>query len=103
MIASDPQVGAQPYLRCHVTLATVNKVVDDFLTGLKARDLARVKLCLHPYLHWVSSDGRTTRGRTNVLALLDVSPVPETPAEYEVGDGQIYRWRERGPSDRLSQ
>jgi len=48
---------------------------------------------LHPYLHWTDGNGKTTRGRSKVMALLELAAEPPTePASIEVRDGQIYRW-----------
>jgi hypothetical protein len=38
--------------------------------AMRARNWDDLRLLLHPYLHWASSDGRTVRGRTNVMAML---------------------------------
>ncbi|SNY56358.1 hypothetical protein SAMN05421748_117139 [Paractinoplanes atraurantiacus] len=43
----------------------------------------------HPYLHWTEGS-LTVRGRTKVLAHVDGVPAP--PVDYELRDGQIYRW-----------
>jgi len=47
---------------------------------------------LHPYLRFTDERGRTTRGRTKVIALLRMSEVLERPTEVELRDGQVYRW-----------
>jgi hypothetical protein len=67
--------------------------VQETLAAIAAEDWAAVRARLHPYLHWHGRDGRVTRGRVNVLALLAASPVTERPSAYELRDGQIYRWR----------
>ena len=61
--------------------------------ALADHDGARLRLLLHPYLHWTGADGVTVRGRTKVLALLNEGEPPEPPAAVELRDGQIYRWR----------
>ena len=55
------------------------------------RDWARLRLLLHPYLHWAEA-GRTVRGRTRVLALLESRVALDPPESVELRDGQIYRW-----------
>jgi hypothetical protein len=62
--------------------------------AMGARDWATVRLLLHPYLHWTDASGRTIRGRTNVLAMLENSDPPDEPDSIELRDGQIYRWLE---------
>ena len=62
--------------------------------ALADRDQPRLRLLLHPYLHWTGVDGVTVRGRTKVLALLADQGAPrEPPAAVELRDGQIYRWQ----------
>ena len=62
--------------------------------AMEDRDWERLRLLLHPYLHWTDRDGSTTRGRRNVLAKLAASPAaPPPPASVELRDHQIYRWR----------
>ncbi len=63
------------------------------LAGLAADGPAAVRPLLHPYLHW-TCDGVTTRGRTNVLALLDREgpAARRPPTAVELRDGQVYRW-----------
>jgi hypothetical protein len=62
--------------------------------AMVARDWAIVRRLLHPYLHWTDAAGHTTRGRTNVLAMLENSEPPDEPDSVELRDGQIYRWLE---------
>jgi hypothetical protein len=74
---------------------------DDGVIAVRAQaaitecDWSALRLMFHPYLHWTAADGRTTRGRTNVLVMLRdaARPVPP-PASVELRDDQIYRWRE---------
>jgi hypothetical protein len=47
---------------------------------------------LHPYLRFTAERGRTTRGRTKVIALLRMTERLETPAEVRLRDGQVYLW-----------
>jgi hypothetical protein len=62
-------------------------------SAIAARDWACVRALLHPYMHWVASDGTTIRGRTHVMtALQDTEATPIYPASIEIRDGQIYRW-----------
>jgi hypothetical protein len=73
-------------------------IVDPFVVAavaaIRQRDWPQVKAMLHPYLHWICVDGRTVRGRNNVLAHLTAAPAVEAPSRYEIRDGQIYRWIE---------
>jgi hypothetical protein len=72
----------------------MDPVVDDAVAAIGQRDWPAVKVLLHPYLHWTAVDGRTIRGRTNVLGFLAATPPRDPPARYELRDGQIYRWIE---------
>jgi hypothetical protein len=90
--------------------------------AMRERDWSALRPLLDPYLHWTASDGTVLRGRRNVLAMLETtasSATPPTgspqalligspeapltgspdassaePADVELRDGQIYRWRE---------
>ena len=66
-------------------------VVDAVLEAATQQDWARLKLLLHPYLHWNVGPVRL-RGRTNVLAHLAEHAAPDAPADVELRDGQVYRW-----------
>jgi len=62
--------------------------------AIAAGDWKAVRSLLHPYLHWTDSDGRTFRGRSKVLAMLEQAVQPPAEARsIELRDGQIYRWR----------
>lgn len=63
----------------------------EVLAAVAAGDRARLRLLLHPYLHWTEG-GRTIRGRTRVLEHLAGQPVTRPPAACELRDGQVYRW-----------
>lgn len=69
----------------------MDRVVTDFLAALERGDRQRVRLLLHPYLHWVEQ-GTVLRGRNKVLDRLAADPPVAPPAAYELRDGQIYRW-----------
>jgi hypothetical protein len=71
----------------------VDAVVAAALDAIERRDWAALRPLLHPYLHWNGVDGARLRGRTNVLAHLETARRPAPPAEVELRDGQIYRWR----------
>jgi hypothetical protein len=73
----------------------VDEVVRDALTAIERGELERLKLLLHPYLHWRRGDGSTVRGRSRVMAWLAEAPPPAAPQSYELRDGQIYRWHEQ--------
>jgi hypothetical protein len=68
----------------------MDPLVRDALDALEHRDWARLRLILHPYIHF-SAGGTKLRGRTNVLAHVEVHGAP-APSSYELRDGQIYRW-----------
>ena len=78
----------------------MDPVIRDAGQAIERRDWDALKPLLHPYLHWTDADGRTTRGRTNVLASVSSRACAPMPASYELRDGQIYRWTEprRDPS-----
>ena len=62
--------------------------------AMLARDWDRLRLMLHPYLHWTAADGARLRGRTKVMAWLEHAAPPAQPIAVELRDGQIYRWQE---------
>jgi hypothetical protein len=62
--------------------------------AIAAGDWDALRPLLHPYLHWTDSNGKTLRGRSNVLAMLAQAAQPPASAQFiELRDGQIYRWR----------
>ena len=64
------------------------------ITAIESQDWDRLRMLLHPYLHWTAADGNTIRGRTKVLAMLAATPdAVHRPSSVELRDGQIYRWR----------
>ncbi len=69
-------------------------LVSDLLDAVRRGDSEALRSLLHPYLHWTGSDGVTVRGRGNVMARLMAGCGVKAPREYEMRDGQIYRWRE---------
>jgi hypothetical protein len=69
----------------------VDQVVRDAVAAVESRDWDVLKLLLHPYLH-CTDGGVTIRGRVKVLAHLAAAPAVGAPEEYELRDGQIYRW-----------
>ena len=71
----------------------MDEVISTALEAASAGDWERLKLLLHPYLHWNRIDGVTLKGRTNVLHWLgSQSPPLAPPTRFELRDGQIYRW-----------
>jgi hypothetical protein len=69
------------------------EVIADALEAASTGDWEKVKLLLHPYLHWNRSDGVVKRGRRNVLRWLASRPAAlGPPARFELRDGQIYNW-----------
>jgi hypothetical protein len=74
----------------------MDAVVRDVLAAIDRRAWGDVKGLLHPYLHWTGKDGRTIRGRKNVIAYLAEAPPSMPPARHELRDAQIYRWVEDG-------
>ena len=72
----------------------VNEAVRAAHEAMQERDWDRLRLILHPYLHWTAADGTQLRGRTTVLARLRDAAAPAEPVAVELRDGQIYRWQE---------
>jgi hypothetical protein len=72
----------------------MDPLINEARAAIERRDRLETKALLHPYLHWTSTDGRTIRGRNNVLAYLAATPPSDPPERYEIRDGQIYRWIE---------
>ena len=76
------------------TIGSVLPLVRQVLGAIRRQDWDGLRPLLHPYLHWTGRDGRSIRGRTNVLAYLASTPAAELPRQHEIRDGQIYRWVE---------
>lgn len=72
----------------------MDEPVRTVLVAVRERDWDRLKLALHPYLHW-TEPGLKLRGRTKVLAHLAGRESIAEPAGYELRDGQVYRWTSR--------
>ena len=72
----------------------VEDVTREAHAAMLARDWETLRLLLHPYLRWTDASGRTIRGRTKVLAMLEESGPPDPPDSVELRDDQIYRWLE---------
>jgi hypothetical protein len=70
----------------------VDEVTRQAHAAILARDWETLRLLLHPYLRWTDGTGRTIRGRTKVLAMLEQSGPPDEPNSVELRDDQIYRW-----------
>lgn len=70
----------------------MDEVVAEAVAALERRDWEALKPLLHPYLHWTDAEGKTRRGRTQVLRYLETAAPATTPASCELRDGQIYRW-----------
>lgn len=61
--------------------------------AVAARDWDTVRSLLHPDLHWTLARGRTLRGRTKVMAMLQqATEVPAWSSSIELRGGQIHRW-----------
>jgi hypothetical protein len=63
-------------------------IIAEVLDAAARNDRAALVRLLHPYLHWTVG-GRTIRGRNKVLAEISALSPPD---DYELRDGQIYRW-----------
>ena len=77
---------------CHP--GQVDDVTRAAYESMLERDWDRLRLMLHPYLHWSAADGTRLRGRTKVIERLQRAAPPVKPAAVELRDGQIYRWQE---------
>lgn len=75
-------------------LARVDEVTRAAYESMLERDWARLRLMLHPYLHWRLADGTRLRGRNKVIDRLQHAAPPVEPVAVELHDGQIYRWQE---------
>lgn len=72
----------------------MDDVVRQAIEAIREGEWDRLRLLLHPYLHW--TEGQVTvRGRRNVLERLAGQPGVDPPEDYELRDGQIYRWTVR--------
>ena len=74
--------------------ALVDEVVRAAHDAMLARDWDRLRLILHPYLHWTAFDSSRLRGRSKVMVRLQSATPPAPPDAVELRDGQIYRWHE---------
>jgi hypothetical protein len=72
----------------------VDEVTRAAYESMLERDWDRLRLMLHPYLHWRAADGTRLRGRTKVIERLQQAAPPVKPATVELRDGQIYCWQE---------
>jgi hypothetical protein len=75
----------------------VDEVTAAAHAAMQDRDWARLRLLLHPYLHWTCAGGTRLRGRTRILDMLAAGAAPVPPSEVELRDDQIYRWQEPPP------
>lgn len=66
--------------------------MSDVLGAIERRDWERVRLLLHPDVHWTTPIEEQVRGRDDVLAMLSRDPPPGPPAFHELRDGQVHRW-----------
>jgi hypothetical protein len=66
--------------------------VSNVLATIERRDWERLKLLLHPSVHWTTAAEENLRGCDEVVAQLAKDPPPAPPAYHELRDGQIYRW-----------
>ncbi len=62
--------------------------------AMQAQRWDDLRFLLHPYLRWTDADGRTVRGRTQIMTMLAERAQPQWPTGVELRDGQIYRWCE---------
>jgi hypothetical protein len=72
----------------------VDDVAQAAYESMLQRDWERLRVMLHPYVHWSAADGTRLRGRTRVLERLQRASPPVRPGAVELRDGQIYRWQE---------
>ena len=68
------------------TLHAMDDVAAVALAVIKMRDWSKLRLLLHPYLHWTDVDGRVIRGRTRVMAMLEKMGDAEAPLSIELRD-----------------
>ncbi len=69
----------------------MERLVEEALAAIGHRDWASLRRLLHPYVRW-QDGGTSIRGRTKVMAHLQVHPEARPPSSWEVRDGQAYRW-----------
>jgi hypothetical protein len=72
--------------------ASTERHVTTVIGAVAGEEWVVLRRVLHPYLRFTDERGRTTRGRTKVIALLRMSETLERPSEVELRDGQVYRW-----------
>jgi hypothetical protein len=72
----------------------MDRVVAEVLEAVERGEWERLRLLLHPHLHWTDASGSTVRGRTKVMARLKAASAVSAPGSCELRAGQVYRWRE---------
>ncbi len=68
--------------------------MESALAAMNRQDWASLRTFLHPYIHWTTAKGGRLRGRVTVLTMLAAGDIPGIPSDYEIRDGQVYRWTE---------
>jgi hypothetical protein len=68
----------------------VDEVTRAAYESILERDWDRLRLMLHPYLHWTAADGTRLRGRTKVIERLQHAAPPVQPVAVELRDGQSF-------------
>jgi hypothetical protein len=67
-------------------------MVGNVLGAIERRDWEKVRLLLHPDVHWTTPIEEHVRGHDRVMEMLAHDPPPGPPAYHELRDGRIYRW-----------
>jgi hypothetical protein len=68
------------------------RYVTTVIGAVAGDDWVVLRRVLHPYLRFTDECGRTTRGRSKVIALLRACETLERPTEVELREGQVYLW-----------
>ena len=70
--------------------ASTERHVTTVIGVLAGKEWVVLRRVLHPDLRSTDEHGRTTRGRTKVIALLRMTERLETPEEVRLRGGQVY-------------
>jgi hypothetical protein len=72
--------------------SSTERHVKTVISAVAGDEWVVLRRVLHPYLRFTDERGRTTRGRTKVIALLRMTERLEMPTEVRLRDGQVYLW-----------
>lgn len=66
--------------------------VSNVLDTIERRNWTRLRMLLHPEIHWTTAVEEDLHGPEDVVSRLMGDPPPAPPSYHEVRDGLMYRW-----------